>query len=56
MKDDRIQINIKFNRDKERDLIAYVKSLPNIQGRIKGLLQRDLDAARIGGVPDAKKR
>lgn len=55
MKDDRIQINIKFNRDKERDLITYVKSLPNIQGHIKGLLQRELDALRLGGDSDAKK-
>lgn len=55
MKDDRVQINIKFNSDKEGDLLAYIKSLPNIQRHIKGLLQRELDALRLGGGPDAKK-
>lgn len=55
MKDDRIQINVKFNRDKEGDLLAYVKALPNIQRHIKDLLQRELDALRLGGDSDAKK-
>lgn len=56
MKDDRVQINIKFNPDKEGDLLAYVKALPNIQRHIKDLLQREFDIIRLGGDPDAKKR